>query len=131
MTRARSWDYAVHDPILHDLITKWKLTDYEAAERMNFSAQTIKLYREKMGLKANRKGPPPSFYTEQNRLPPPERPNPIALAVAHFGARLVEKPSGYWLDGTPVNSHTLMKRYNQARLGMGQEPIAGPESWRP
>ena len=118
-----------HDPILRRLIVRWKRTDMQAANEMGFTVMTIKKAREALGLPYNER-PKVQFRAEKDPPAPPEKPNPVALAIAYLGSRLEEKPSGYWLDGHPVSLDTLMKACNRVRVGMGMEQITCSEKWR-
>lgn len=51
MTRTYAPD--THDSILSGLVTGWKLTDTEAAERMSIPLATIRANRERLGLVEN------------------------------------------------------------------------------
>jgi hypothetical protein len=62
-------------------------------------------------------------------LAPKERPNPVAVALYTLGPRLVERPSGYFLDRVPVSLDTLMKEANRVRARKGLEQV-GVEKWR-
>jgi hypothetical protein len=60
---------------------------------------------------------------------PKSRPNPMAVASYWLGARLIEKPSGYWLDGVPVNLPKIMQETNRALVQAGVDQL-GPDGWR-
>jgi hypothetical protein len=66
---------------------------------------------------------------EQKPRPSRQKQNPIAVARVWLGNRLVEKPSGYWLDGVPVNLDTFMRETNLVLKANGAEQI-GPDQWR-
>ena len=63
-------------------------------------------------------------------VPPGERSNPVAAAKLWLGKRLVEKPSGYWLDGVPANLTTIMRAFNRLRLASGVEQLETNPLWR-
>lgn len=138
-------------PEYDDLVTRYHaigLTDHQIHSRMldqdiPVSHSDVVAARRNLRLRANAKaslfGHP--LLVKHNRLPsgprpicqaerlPKERINPLALAKRWLGARLVEKPTGYWLDGLPVNLPAIMKETNRLFLADGMEQI-GPEGWR-
>ena len=63
-------------------------------------------------------------------MAPKDKPNPLVIAGLWLGHRLVEKPSGYWLDGLPVNLDTIMRETNRLLKKAGAEQIIGSDRWR-
>jgi hypothetical protein len=118
----------VHDPIISELVTRWKRTDYQIADEMGFSISTIRTNRIRLGLEAT----PRPYVTTWVKEPPakPEKPNPLSVAIATLGNRLVEKTSGYWLDHRPVNLHAIIREANVERVKKGLKQIPGHSSWQ-
>jgi hypothetical protein len=118
-----------HDPILIEMNQKWRRTDGEIADAMGFDKQTIYKHRLRLGLPINTRPRPVQLPSEKEALPPPERPNPVTVASRWLGSRLVEKPSGFWLDGLPVNTEEVVKAGNRILKANGLLQV-GPSHWR-
>jgi hypothetical protein len=118
-----------HDPILTALNQTRRLTDQEIADEMGFDKQTISKHRVRLGLPAYSRPRPVGRPMERGLPAPKERPNPVAVALHTLGPRLVERPSGYFLDRVPVSLDTLMKEANRVRARKGLEQV-GVEKWR-
>lgn len=118
----------LHDPILTDLVVRLKRTDQEASDAMGFCRDTITSNRTRLGLPRNLRCPLKKAPAEKPGFTPVNRPNPVALAIQTLGRRLQERPSGYFLDGRPVNTVTLVKEANRVRLNTGLRQI-GPSHW--
>jgi hypothetical protein len=82
-------------------------------------AETRYAARQSAGYRPSEKNPPA----------PKIKPNPLEAAKGWLGKRLIEKPSGYYLDGIPANLTTIMKAYNSMLVERGAEQI-GHEGWR-
>jgi hypothetical protein len=117
-----------HDPILTELNTKCRRTDGEIADEMGFDKKTIWTHRQRLRLPTNIRPRPVQMPTEKDFTPPPDKPNPVTVASRWLGSRLVEKPSGFWLDGRPVSLDTLMRATNEVLKGYGM-PQVGVEKW--
>ena len=120
-----------HDPILTELNQKWRRTDREIADEMGFDKSTIRTNRIRLKLPINWR---PRMVVPQYQEPAPrpqkEKPNPLLVAAAYLGTRLVEKPSGYFVDNVPANLDTIMRETNLVRVNLGMEQITHKESWR-
>jgi hypothetical protein len=117
----------IHDPILRDLHSLG-LSDTQIRDRMlimghGFSIATVASHRALLKLPGNlRKGWEPP--------PPAEAPNPIYMAQMTLGSRLVEKSTGYYLDGVPTCLDHFMQAANRARANNGLTQIPGSPKWR-
>lgn len=87
------------------------------------------------------KSPQQKYLDEQERISckefqPPEvkqtegKKNPLTVARAYLGKRLVEKPSGYFLNGVPVNLTQIMRACNQRLVERGEDQVTHSEAWR-
>lgn len=54
---------------------------------------------------------------------------PMVTAINLLGARLVEKPSGYFLDGVPANLNQIMMETNRILVENGQPQFKGNPAW--
>lgn len=61
---------------------------------------------------------------------PKERPNPLTVAHRWLGPRLVEKESGFWMDGGPVSLDGVMRATNRLLKAAGIEQLTTSERWR-
>ena len=127
MTNPPRWIPEAHDSILKELHSL-ALTDPMIRDRMadmghHFSVPTISVHRGRLKLKGN------SRNGWEIHAPVRDKPNPLHLAQMVLGKRLVEKPSGYWMDGRPVSLTTIMQAANAVRQKMGLQPIPGPSHW--
>lgn len=128
MTRA--YLAATHDPILSELNQKWRRTDQEIADEMGFDKRTITEHRVRLKLPMNSRPKPASYTPAHESVPLPKvKPNPLAVAKLWLGKRLVEKPSGYWLDDRPVNLTTLMRAANELMKEQGADQLAHNPGW--
>jgi hypothetical protein len=108
--------------------TKWRRTDGEIADAMGFDRQTIFTHRKRLGLPTNHR-PMPAYAPQEASRPPKERQNPMKVAQIWLGKRLVEKPSGYFLDGVPVNLTSIMQATNRVLKAAGAEQISTHPLW--
>lgn len=81
------------------------------------------------------KKPSPPARPEQSPLErhtyqPKPKPNPVAVAQSRLGTRLVEKESGFWLDGRPAKLEQVMRETNRLLKAQGIEQIVTSERWR-
>ncbi len=74
-------------------------------------------------------GPRPLAPRQAEPPPPKVRQNPLAFAGMWLGRRLVEKPSGYFLDDVPANLEAIMKAANAAAKKAGAEQLGHSERW--
>lgn len=118
-----------HDPILTEMNQKWRRTDDEIADEMGFDRDTITSHRNRLGLPRYSRPRPVPMPSEKDSMLPPDRPNPVTVAKRWLGSRLVEKPSGFWLDGMPVSTEEVVKAGNRVLKTNGIEQC-GPEKWR-
>jgi hypothetical protein len=118
-----------HDAVLTELNEKWRRTDQEIADAMGFSRDTITGHRNRLGLPRYIRPKAPGNREADSRAPK-EKPNPLKVASVWLGKRLVEKPSGYWLDGVPVNLDAIMQATNQILKAEGVEQVTYCERWR-
>ena len=121
----------IHDPILTEMNQKWRRTDGEIADEMGFDLCTITPNRTRLGLPTNIRPRPIKHPTERNAIPaPPEKPNPVSMALRILGARITERNGCYVLDGRlPISSPDMVREANRVRVTMGMEQI-GPIAWR-
>ena len=96
---------------------------------MGFDLHTVSLNRLRLGLPKNTRTRPIQHPTERDYAPPKDKPNPVAVAFHWLGMRLVEKPSGFWLDGRPASLDTVMRETNAVLKREGVDQI-GVEKWR-
>ena len=127
MTLEPMWNNAVHDAVLK-LLHSQQFSDYVIADWMSLSTGSVRHHLRRLGLQSNKMQREPSRH-EQAAPPPQERPNPLAVAHTWLGRRLVEKPSGYWMDGRPVSLDTIMKTTNRI-LKLNRREQIGPQKWR-
>ncbi len=121
---------ATHDPILTEMNQTWRRTDREIADEMGFDLTTITRNRMRLGLPTNSRPRPLPHPAEQLSTPlPPEKPNPVAVAARCLGPRLVEKRSGFWLDGRPASLDTVIRAANAVLKRNGLEQV-GILRWR-
>jgi hypothetical protein len=106
-----------HDAILTGLITGWKLTDPEAAERMSFPLATIRANRARLGLPENR---PPQLRPPQARLD--------ALKIAEEHVRGFDRES-MTLRGRPIKLDDVMKLANAELVKKELPQILYSERW--
>lgn len=119
----------LHDPILIEMNRKWRRTDQEIAWEMGFSPRTIWTQRQRLGLPIVVRPLPPRFTPEKESPLPPDKINPVLASMQLLGRRLVEKPSGFWLDGRPASTADVVKAANRIRKAEGR-PELGPPHWR-
>ncbi len=124
----RRYNPAIHDLTLTELNQKWRRTDQEIGDAMGFDKSTIHDHRVRLGLPTNHRPRSPVPPKEESRPAPREKANPLAIAKTWLGKRLVEKPSGYWLDGCPANLIAIMKAANSLMKASGAEQL-GPRAW--
>lgn len=122
------WNREIHDEELKRLHAK-KFSEFAISEIMEFSPDTVRANLRRLGLGKYKVKPVREVAQEIPPSPPKEKPNPLALARIWLGRRLVEKPSGYWLDGLPVGLAKIMVETNRLLKASGCEMI-GPEKWR-
>jgi hypothetical protein len=119
-----------HDTILTEMNTKWRRTDQEIGEEMGFDKQTIHHHRIRLGLPTNIRPRPVQHPTEKDAIgAPPDKPNPVKVAERWLGKRLVEKPSGFWLDGRPASLDNVMRATNTVLKGQDIEQV-GVDRWK-
>jgi hypothetical protein len=120
-----------HDPILTEMNQKWRRTDREIADEMGFDLCTITPNRKRLGLPTNPRPRPMQHRTEPNAIPaPPDRLNPVAMAIHILGARVTERNGCYVLDGRrPISAPDMVREANRVRLRMELEQF-GPVGWR-
>ncbi|WP_435008014.1 hypothetical protein P12x_005281 [Tundrisphaera lichenicola] len=58
-----------------------------------------------------------------------KRQNPLAFAKTWLMERFVEKPTGFWLDGVPVNLDALMQAANAVVKANGAEQLGHNPRW--
>jgi len=118
VTKQKRWVDTLHDPVLTALVEQGK-SDYFIADAMGFSHFAIQNHRQKLGLEPTRK-PITGIYETPRSME--SKPSPLAVAAHWLASRLVEKPGGYFLDGTPVSLNQLMKETNRllAKNGLPQ-----------
>ena len=122
---------AVHDPILTEMNQKWRRTDQEIADEMGFDKLTIQKYRILLGLPLNTRPRPIQHRdTDRSAAIPKGRQNPLLVAERQLGKRLVEKPSGYWLDGVPVSLDGIMKATNMILKAGGMPQCLHNDRWK-
>jgi hypothetical protein len=127
----RFYDPTIHDAILERLHIEWRLDDVEISHRMQIPVCVIRTNRRRLNLPPNpRLTKPYAMPQEENRPAPPVKPNPIHVALSHLAGRLEEKPSGYWLDGCPVNLTSIMRETNRIRASKGMEQLTANAEWR-
>lgn len=127
----KKWVRQDHDQELRDLLANG-LEDREIASVMGFDVSTVIGKRVWLKLPGNQRPThPPARARSQPEPPPPkERANPLFVASAWLGSRLVEKPgSGYWLDGRPVSLTTIMRETNRILSDSGAEQIGSNPAW--
>ena len=83
----------------------------------------------RLGLPSNCLRPPVPYPVQESPPPPKARPNPIHTARQWLGPRVVERPSGYFLDGVPVNLTAMMREANRMMKEQGAEQLAGNPAW--
>src|SRR4051812_45471879 len=88
-----------HDSILTGLISGWKLTDGEAAERMGIPVEIIREHRDRLGIRKNQ----PRFQK------PPARPDALSFAVDHLKGFSRDAMT---LNGRPIKLLEVMRLTN-------------------
>ena len=80
--------------------------------------------------------PPPARPPEEPKSPPARQEaspkpkvNPLALAHHWLKRRLVEKESGFWLDGRPVSLDQVMRETNRVLKANGVEQVGTKGAW--
>ena len=80
--------------------------------------------------------PPPARPPEEPKSPtarpetsPKPKANPLALAHHWLKRRLVEKESGFWLDGGPVSLDDVMRATNRVLKANGIEQVGTKGAW--
>ena len=80
--------------------------------------------------------PPPARPPVEPKAPqvrqetsPKPKGNPVALAHHWLKRRLVEKESGFWLDGNPVSLDTVMKETNRVLKTNGIDQVGTKGAW--
>lgn len=135
------WNKDTHDIVLVKL-HKMGLTDHQIMTRMLDSGipvafHDVKVARDRLNLPANKSPVPPPRNDRQFSTTPKIRPNPLAMALAMamararatFGARFVEKASGYFLDGVPVSLNQIMRAYNEVQAQKNLPQIDRNAAW--
>jgi len=121
----------IHDPILTEMNRKWRRTDQEIADEMGFDKTTIGVHRKRLGLPTNVRPRPIQHPTEKDSaVAPPDKPNPVKVAGRWLGNRLIEKPSGFWLDGSPASLDAVMRAANTVLKGQGVEQCKNKPEWQ-
>jgi hypothetical protein len=121
---------ATHDPILTEMNNQWRRTDQEIADEMGFDRDTITTQRVRLGLPRYSRPRPTYGKAERDPPPPKDAPNPLRVAGLWLGTRLVEKPSGYWLDGVPANLDGIIRAANRLLKEAGVEQLSQNPRWR-
>src|SRR5580698_6033976 len=121
----------IHDSILTEMNKKWRRTDQEIADEMGFDKTTIGTHRKRLGLPTNIRPRLPQHPTEKDSVAAtPDKPNPVRVAGRWLGNRLVEKPSGFWLDGRPASLDAVMRAANAVLKSQGVEQCVNKPEWR-
>ena len=105
------------DRILTGLVSGWKLTDGETAERMGFPVKTITEQRERLGLAKN-----PSFYPPK----PKARPDALSIAAEHLKGFNREAMT---LNGRPIKLQEAMRRTNAELVRKGLPQVEYCPAW--
>lgn len=105
-----------HDPILIGLVTGWKLTDAEAAERMGFPVEIIRENRDRLGLAKSQ----PLFHR------PPARPDALALVAEHLRGFNREAMT---LNGRPIKLNDAMRLTNAELVRKGLPQVDYNAAW--
>lgn len=92
------------------------------------SKEDVSWAMRRLGLKSNIKVVHARPDINDRPLPK-NKENPIALARHALGQRIIEKPSGYWMDNRPVSVTEIMKEYNRLRIAIGQQQITCNPQW--
>ena len=61
---------------------------------------------------------------------PKPKPNPVAVAHSCLKSRLVEKESGFWLDGRPASLDQVMREANRLLKARGVEQVVNSDRWK-
>lgn len=62
--------------------------------------------------------------------PPKGKANPLHTASVWLGRRLVERPSGYFLDRVPVSLDQVMRETNRVLAANGIEQVLHCDRWK-
>ena len=80
--------------------------------------------------------PPPARPPVEPKAPqvrqetsPKPKVNPVALAHHWLKRRLIEKESGFWLDGNPVSFDDVIRATNRVLKANGREQVGTKETW--
>jgi hypothetical protein len=114
----RTYVPATHDQVLTGLITGWKLTDGEAAERMSFPLATIRENRARLCLPENK---PPSIPA------PRQRPDALKIAEEHLKGFNREAMT---LRGRTIKLDEVMRATNAVLVKKGLPQVVYSERWR-
>lgn len=121
-----SYSPEIHDDLVRDMHDRWELKPYEIADRIGVRTTEVREAMRRMGLVEYMT---PGSQPVGQASPPKQRPNPLTVAKGWLGNRLVEKPSGFWLDGRPASLDTVMRASNGAAKEAGVEQITYSERW--
>jgi len=125
----REYIPSIHDPVLTELNQDLRRTDQEIADEMGFDKVTIGKYRNRLGLPLNSRPKPTNYLPKENLSAAKPKPNPLQVAKQWLGKRLVERPSGYWLDSVPVNLTCIMRATNTVIKAHGAEQLDAHPDW--
>jgi hypothetical protein len=119
---------AIHDAELARLHADG-LDDLTISMKMGFGLDRITRERTRLGLPRILRGRVP-IVKQPDPPPPQERPNPVAHARAWLGPRVVERNTGYFLDGCPANLDAIIRAANELLKAAGESQIEGRPQWR-
>ena len=105
------------DSILRGLVTGWKLTDPEVAERMGHSREIIAENRERLGLARNAA---PDFQKPRGR--------PDALSYASMHLKDFDREA-MTLKGRPIKLHEAMRLTNAEMVKKGLPQVDYSPTW--
>jgi hypothetical protein len=122
---------SVHDPELIRLHAK-QFHDYQLADILGFSTQTIRANLRRLGLPSHKLPPAKiKFLNTEKAVPVPrDRANPLTVARRWLGDRLTETPQGYRLDNVPASLDTIMRAANARLKASGEGRIEYSPRWR-
>jgi len=125
--RKRPYVPELHDPELIRLNAEGH-DDLTISIRMAFNAERITRERNRLGLPRHHRQVQ-AFVKQKEPPPPRDKPNPVALAMAWLGPRVVEKHGCYFLDGCPARIDQIIREANLLLKQADQPQIRGSDRW--
>lgn len=124
----KTYSPETHDRLVREMHDRLGLKAYEIGYRLGVPTDPVREAKKRMGLVEHIRLPRP-VKADREPAPPRQRQNPLAFAKTWLMGRFNEKPTGFWLDGVPVNLDTLMQAANSEAKANGAEQLGYNPKW--